>query len=246
MMYEYNMFVNKYYMHFGYNLTFSNYLLIKDYISEQIDHLITRENIKLYDLNEVYDFIMFTLLKKYSVEEILSKRHNLEVKNSIRYFNVKQNQKLNNSIEHNPAKKYIYDMLQEIKKVFDKGTKIDDVTSRMYADLKHLGYNDEDILNQDCDYTMIELLRGNGLGINYKQDFMDYRKKIEYRVSNLFTRHKLDIIRRNPSRVKYDMSYQFYNSSYHQMNTAYKAALSFYLSGYSLKEANSYELDTYI
>ena len=64
MMYEYNMFVNKYYMHFGYNLTFSNYLLIKDYISEQIDHLITRENIKLYDLNEVYDFIMFTLLKK--------------------------------------------------------------------------------------------------------------------------------------------------------------------------------------
>ena len=116
----------------------------------------------------------------------------------------------------------------------------------MYADLKHLGYNDEDILNQDCDYTMIELLRGNGLGINYKQDFMDYRKKIEYRVSNLFTRHKLDIIRRNPSRVKYDMSYQFYNSSYHQMNTAYKAALSFYLSGYSLKEANSYELDTYI
>lgn len=246
MMYEYNMFVNKYYMHFGYNLTFSNYLLIKGYITEQIDHLITRENIQLYDLNEVYDFIMFTLLKKYSVEEILSKRHNLEVKNSIRYFNVKQNQKRTNSVEHNPAKKYIYDMLNEIKAAFTKGTKIIDVTTRMYADLKHLGYSDEDILNQDCDYTMIELLRGNGLGINYRQDFIDYRKKIEYRVSNLFTRHKLDIIRRNPSRVKYDMSYQFYNSSYHQMNTAFKAALSFYLSGYSLKEANSYELDTYI
>lgn len=246
MMYEYNMFVNKYYMHFGYNLTFSNYLLIKDYITRQLDHLVLYEKIELYDLEEVYDFIMFTLLKKYPIEEILSEKHNLEVKNSIRYFNSKQKQKRNNSIEHNPAKKYIYDMLTEIKKVFAKGTNINDVTTRMYTDLKHLGYNDEDILNQDCDYTMIELLRGNGLGIIYKQDFIDYRKKIEYRVSNLFTRHKLDIIRRNPSRVKYDMSYQFYNSSYHQMNTGFKAALSFYLSNYSLKEANSYELDTYI
>jgi hypothetical protein len=240
------MFVNKYYMHFGYNLTFSNYLLIKDYITEQIDHLIMYENIELYDLKEVYDFIMFTLLKKYSIEEILSKKHNLEVKNSIKYFNTKQKQKKNNSIEHNPAKKYIYDSLVEIKGAFTKRTKLDEVTSRMYMDLKHLGYNDEDILNQDCDYTMIELLRGHGLGIDYKEDFLEYRKKIEYKVSNLFTKHKLDIIRRNPNRVRSDMSYQFYNSSYHQMNTAFKAALSFYLSGYSLKEANNQEIDRYI
>ena len=245
-MYEYNMFVNKYYRHFGYNLTFSNYLLIKDYITEQIDHLIMYEQIELYDINEVYDFAMFSLLKKYPIQDILNKRHNSEVQNTIRYFNNKQKKERQNSIEHNPAKRYIYDMLNEIKKVFEKGTRIDDLTNRMYFQLKHLGFKDEDILNQDCDYTMIELLRGNGLGINYKEDFLEYRKKIEYRVSNLFTRHKLDIIRRNPSKIKYDMSYQFYNSSYHQMNTGFKAALSFYLSGYSLKEANSFELDTYI
>ena len=89
-MYEYNMFVNKYYRHFGYNLTFSNYLLIKDYITEQIDHLIMYEQIELYDINEVYDFAMFSLLKKYPIQDILNKRHNSEVQNAIRYFNKKQ------------------------------------------------------------------------------------------------------------------------------------------------------------
>lgn len=246
MMYEYNMFVNKYYMYFGNNLTFSDYLLVKEHITEQINHLITYENIKLYNVKEVYDFIMFTMLKRYSPKEIASGRHVLEIKNMIKYFNKKQTQDRKKNMDTNPSKKYIYEMLSEIKPVFEKGTDLKAVTDRMYADLKHLGYKDEDILGQDCDYTMIELLRGHGLGVQYKEEFQDYKKKIEYRVSNIFTRHKLDIIRRNPTSVKYDQSYQFYNSSYHQMNTAFKTALSFYLSGYSLKDANSYEIDTYI
>ena len=59
-------------------------------------------------------------------------------------------------------------------------------------------------------------------------------------------RHKLNIIRQNPGNTKYDMSYMYYNSSYCQMNTGFKTALSFYLSGVPLEDVSTYNLDNYI
>ena len=244
-MYEYNMFVNKYYMYFRTDLTFTDYIQLQEKINSCIDILITYESIPMPD-NKVFEYVMYTMLKKYPTNQVLSGRHDLEIKNMIKHYAIKTNKEQKADIRNNPSKQYIFKQLKEIEPVFQRGTDLRHVTDRMYSDLKHLGYKDEDILNQDCDYTMLELLRRDGLGVSFTEDFEKYKKKIEFRVSNLFTKRKLDILRQEGLNVGNDMAFQFYNSSYHQMNTALKAALSFYLSGYELKEAKSDTLDDYI
>ena len=245
MMNEYNMFVNRYYMYFRTDLTFTEFVQIQEKVSSFIDHLVAYESMPIPD-EKVFEFVMYTILSKYPTQQVLNNIHDLEIKNLIKYYSIKLQKDRNSNIQTNPSKKYIYNQLKEIKPVFQKGTNLKILTDRLYSQLKHLGYKDEDILEQNCDYTMIELLRGNGLGISFTDDFNNYKKKIEFRVSNLFTKRKLDIIRREGLNIGNDMAFQFYNSSYHQMNTAFKAALSFYMSGYELKEAKSDVLDDYI
>lgn len=244
-MYEYNMFVNKYYMYFRTDLTFTDYIQLQEKINTFINTLITRESIPMPD-EKVFEYVMYTMLKKYPTNQILVGKHDLEMKNMIKHYSIKTRKETNAKIENNPSKQYIYQQLKEIQPVFKRNTNLLNVTDRMYSDLKHLGYKDEDILNQDCDYTMIELLRRDGLGIEFTEDFEKYKKKMEFRISNLFTKRKLAILGQEGFNAGNDMAFQFFNSSYHQMNTALKAALSFYLSGYELKEAKSDMLDEYI
>ena len=244
-MYEYNMFVNKYYMYFRTDLTFTDFVQFQEKINSLIDRLITYESIPMPDY-QVFEYVMYTMLKKYPTNQILEGRHDLEIKNMIKHYSIKRNKEQKADLQNNKSKQYIFKQLKEIEPVFQRGTNLKQLTERIYSDLKHLGYKEEDILNQDCDYTMLELLRRDGLGVNFTEDFEKYKKKIEFRVSNLFTKRKLDILRQEGLNVGNDMAFQFYNSSYHQMNTALKAALSFYLSGYELKEAKSDTLDDYI
>lgn len=244
-MFEYNMFVNKYYMYFRTDLTFTDYIQLQEKINASIDYLIVYESIPLPD-KKVFEYVMYTMLKKYPTNQILSGRCDLEIKNMIKHYAIKTNKEEKSKIQNNPSKQYIYKQLKEIEPVFERGTNIRKVTDRIYSDLKHLGFKEEDILNQDCDYTMLELLRRDSLGFTFTEDFQKYKKKMEFRVSNLFTKRKLSILGQEGFNAGNDMAFQFFNSSYHQMNTALKAALSFYLSGYELKEAKSDALDDYI
>jgi hypothetical protein len=164
----------------------------------------------------------------------------------IKYFENKSKKEKQANFENNKPKKYIFDLIKSIKNVFVPKTDLKVITNRIYAGLTEQGYDEEEIINGECDYVIIELLRGNSLDIQYKDDFLAYRKKIEYKVSNIFMRHKLNIIRKSPGNVKYDMSYMYYDSPYCQMNAAFKAALSFYLSEVPLEEVNTFNLDNYI
>lgn len=245
MMYDYNMFVNKYYMYFRTDLTFTDFVQLQEKINVFIDTLIAYESMPMPD-EKIFEYVMYTMLRKYPTNQVISGRHDLEIKNIIKHYSIKTNKDAKSKIQNNPAKQYIYRQLKEIEPVLERGTNIRTLTDRIYSDLKHFGYKEEDILNQDCDYTMLELLRRDGLGITFTEDFQKYRKKMEFRVSNLFTKRKLAILGQEGFNAGNDMAFQFFNSSYHQMNTALKAALSFYLSGYELKEAKSDTLDDYI
>lgn len=245
-MYEYNMFVNKYYMLFKSNISYEGYVALKDRITQIIDKLLIYDNEKITDIDKTYDFVMYTILKKYHIEEILNGKHDLEIKNMIKYFENKTKKEQQSNFENNEAKKYIFNLLKSIKNVFVPKTDLKVITNRIYTGLTEQGYKDDEITETECDYVIIELLRGNSLDIQYKEDFLKYRKKIEYKVSNIFMRHKLNIIRKSPGNVKYDMSYMYYDSPYCQMNAAFKAALSFYLSQVPLDEVNTFNLDNYI
>ncbi len=242
---EYNAFVQQYYMYFKTDLTFTDYINLQEKISVLIDTLILYESVPMPDM-KVFEYTMYMMLKRYPTNSVLSGRHDSEMKNLIKHYSIKRHKETTSKIQNNPAKQYIYKQLKEIKPVFKKSTNILALTDRIYSDLKHLGYKEEDILNQDCDYTMLELLRRDGLGVEFTEDFEKYKKKMEFRVSNLFTKRKLSILGHEGLNAGSDMAFQFFNSSYHQMNTALKAALSFYLSGYELKEAKSDVLDEYI
>ena len=245
-MYEYNMFVNKYYMLFKSNISYEGYIALKDRITQIIDKLLIYNNTKIQSTEKIYDFVMYTMLKKYHIEELLSGKHDLEIQNMVKYFDKKEKKEKNSNYENNKAKKHIFESLNSIKNVFIPTTDLNHFTEKIYFALIEQGYKDDEIAEHECDYVIIELLRGNGLDIQYKEDFMAYRKKIEYKVSNIFMRHKLNIIRKSPGNVKYDMSYMYYDSSYCQMNAAFKASLSFYLSGVPLDDVNTYNLDNYI
>lgn len=245
-MYEYNMFVNKYYMLFKSNVSYEGYTALKDRITQIIDKLLIYDNIKLENPDSTYDFVMYTMLKKYHIEELINGRHDLEIKNMIKYFENKMKKQKETSFELNESKKYILNSLKSMSKVFKKGTDLNILANRIYSSLKEQGYTDEEITESECDYVIIELLRGNSLDVQYKDEFLAYRKKIEYKVSNIFMRHKINIIRQNPGNAKYDMSYMYYDSSYCQMNAGFKTALSFYLSGVPLEDVSTYNLDNYI
>ena len=187
--YEYNMFVNKYYMLFKSNISYEGYIALKDRITQIIDKLLIYDNIKITDVEKTYDFVMYTMLKKYYIEDLLSGKHDLETTNMIKYFENKTKKEKNNNFENSPAKKYIYDLLNSIKNVFIPKTDLKHFTNKIYHALIEQGYTDTEITDTECDYVIIEQLRGNGLDIQYKDDFMTYRKKIEYKVSNIFMRH---------------------------------------------------------
>lgn len=243
---EYNIFINKYHTQFKKYLSYEEYNALKTYISSIHDKMFIYEAINLINHKKTNEFCMYIMLKKYTCEEILSGIHDKEIENVSIYFDTKIKKEQNSNINLHPSKQYIYEILNSIKTVFVENSNLTAITNRLYSQLKHLGYTDEDILNEECDYSIIEQLRGNGLGIEYTPEFSEYRKNIELAVSKIFTNHKLETIRNNPASLKYDMSYQFYNSSYHQQNTAFKTALSFYLSGYNLDQIDRQKLDAYI
>ena len=65
------MFVNKYYMLFKSNVSYEGYTALKDRITQIIDKLLIYDNIKLENPDSTYDFVMYTMLKKYPTNQIL-------------------------------------------------------------------------------------------------------------------------------------------------------------------------------
>ena len=243
---EYNVFVSKYQSKFKKDLSYEEFNTLKLYISDFLDRMFMYEAIEFINYEKTTEFCMYIMLKKYTTQEILTGIHDNEIQKASKYYDAKIKKEQNTNINLHPSKKYLYDILDSIKDIFVENTNLVNITNSLHSQLKHLGYTDEDILNEECDYTIIEQLRGNGLGIEYTPEFSQYRRNIEVLVSKIFTKHKLDIIRNNPTSLKHDMSYQFYNSSYHQQNTAFKTALSFYLSGYNLEQIDRQRLDMHI
>ena len=173
-MYEYNMFVNKYYMLFKSNVSYEGYTALKDRITQIIDKLLIYDNIKLENPDSTYDFVMYTMLKKYHIEELINGRHDLEIKNMIKYFENKMKKQKETSFELNESKKYILNSLKSMSKVFKKGTDLNILANRIYSSLKEQGYTDEEITESECDYVIIELLRGNSLDVQYNDEFLAY------------------------------------------------------------------------
>lgn len=220
---NYNTFISKYGEYLLENINENEYLILRSYITNEVNNVIRYNNLKNINTDICVYSIMYYLLKEKTYTDIMNNGYEDVIYNGV----IRYSKRVNNK-EDNKALNYIKSCLLEIKDIFSKDTSLDILSIDIYSALKNRGYTDQMILEEMCDNKIVEILQNKKYNdeINFSSEFNDLNDTIEETVNDIYNIMTLQ------------NEYQIYDSEKYKNKLSFISSVVFFNEGVTSDEVN--------